>query len=187
MPHPALLQRLQGYRQHLIAVHRSGAGMSDTSKGNEREAFVHDFLGATFPTSFRFGTGDCIDKTGRQSGQLDVVVEYPFLPSFTLGGHSRLYLTEGVAAVIEVKSDVSSQWAQACTTGRNLKALQRQFVIGMSMSTNPVPVEIPYFVVGYTGWKDIETVKSNCDHSPSRSSASISASNSAVLRCSLRS
>jgi hypothetical protein len=161
--------------------------MSDTSKGNEREAFVHDFLGATFPTSFRFGTGDCIDKTGRQSGQLDVVVEYPFLPSFTLGGHSRLYLTEGVAAVIEVKSDVSSQWAQACTTGRNLKALQRQFVIGMSMSTNPVPVEIPYFVVGYTGWKDIETVKSNCDHSPSRSSASISASNSAVLRCSLRS
>ncbi len=68
MPHPALLQRLAGYRAHLIAVHNSGAGMSSASKGNERRAFVHDFLEATFPSPNRFGTGDCTDTAGNQSG-----------------------------------------------------------------------------------------------------------------------
>jgi hypothetical protein len=146
MPHPALLQRLAGYRAHLIAVYKSGAGMSSAAKGNERRAFVHDFLEATFPPPNRFGTGDCIDKAGNQSGESDVVVEYPFLPSLTLQGHGRLYLAEGIAAVIEVKSNISGQWKEACDTGTKLKALQRNFVIGMSMG--PVPLDIPYFVVG---------------------------------------
>jgi hypothetical protein len=103
IPHSALLSRLAGYRNHLTAVHQSGAGMSSASKGNERRAFVHDFLEATFPPPNRFGTGDCIDRAGNKSGELDVVLEYPFLPSLTLQGHSRLYLAKGIAAAIEVK------------------------------------------------------------------------------------
>lgn len=164
MPHPALLQRLAGYRAHLIAAYKSGAGMSSASKGNERRAFVHEFLEETFPLPNCFGTGDCIDKAGNQSGELDVVVEYPFLPSLTLQGRSRLYLAEGVAAVIEVKSNISSQRKEACDTGERLKVLRREFTIGMSMG--PVPLDIPYFVVGYTGWKDIDTVASHCNNSP---------------------
>lgn len=98
--------------------------------------------------------------------ELDVVVEYPFLPSLTLQGHSRrrLYLAEGIAAVIEVKSNISSQWKEACDTGTKLKALQRNFVTGMSMG--PVPLDIPYFVVGYTGWQGMDTVASHCNNSP---------------------
>jgi hypothetical protein len=164
MPHPALLKRLAGYRAHLIAAYKLGAGMSSASKGHERRAFVHDFLEATFPPPNRFGTGDCIDKAGNQSGELDVVVEYPFLPSLTLQGHSRLYLAEGVAAVIEVKSNIAGEWKEACDTGTKLKALQRNFVIGMSMG--PVPPDIPYFVVGYNGWKNMDTVASHCNNSP---------------------
>jgi len=96
--------------------------MSAASKGNERRAFVTDFLEALFPSPNRFGTGDCIDTAGNQSGDLDVVVEYPFLDRLTLAGHSRLYLAEGIAAVIEVKSNISSQWGEAVGSGTKLSA-----------------------------------------------------------------
>ena len=138
--------------------------MSAASKGNERRAFVTDFLEAMFPSPNRFGTGDCIDTAGNQSGELDVVVEYPFLPSLTLAGHSRLYLAEGIAAVIEVKSNISSQWGEAVSIGTKLKTIQRSFPSYMSMG--PAPLDIPYFVVGYTGWTNLQTVKSHCDSSP---------------------
>ncbi len=79
--------------------------MSDSSKGSEREHFIDLFLKEVFPPSYRFGTGDALDSAGNKSGQLDVVVELTFFPSLpALGGGSRLYLAEGVAAVIEVKS-----------------------------------------------------------------------------------
>ena len=59
---------------------------------------------------FFVGTGDATDAGGNRSGQLDVVVEYPFAPSLPLGvGTTRLYLAEGVAAVVEVKSDAAGQ------------------------------------------------------------------------------
>ncbi len=74
-----------------------------------------------------------------------MVVEYPFLPSLTLQGHSRLYLAEGVAAVIEVKSNISNQWKEAYDTGTKLKALQRKF--GSYLSMGLVFQIIPMFVV----------------------------------------
>ena len=48
------------------------------------------------PPIYRFGTGDATDSTGNKSGQLDVVVEYPFSPSLPVvgTGQSRLYLAE---------------------------------------------------------------------------------------------
>jgi hypothetical protein len=163
-PHSALLSRLAGYRNHLTAVHQSGAGMSSASKGNERRAFVHDFLEATFLPPNRFGTGDCIDRAGNKSGELDVVLEYPFLPSLTLQGHSRLYLAEGIAVAIEVKSNISSQWNEAVDTGKRLKVLRREF--GSVMSMGPVPLDVPFFVVRFTGWKSVETIISHCSNSP---------------------
>lgn len=78
---------------------------------------------------YRFGSGDATDRQGNRSGQLDVVVEYPFLPSLPAVGNSkvRLYLAEGVAAVIEVKSDLAGQWSEVESTARQLKPLRRNF------------------------------------------------------------
>jgi hypothetical protein len=48
------------------------------------------------------------------SGALDIVVEFPFLPSFPApGGDERLYLAESVALAIEVKSDLCAQDARS--------------------------------------------------------------------------
>ena len=96
-----LQQRLAGIRQMLIGAHRAGASMSSASKGGERESFLDGFLAEMFPPPFRFGTGDATDSSGHRSGQLDVVVELPFLPSIPIpGSANRLYLAEGVGAVL---------------------------------------------------------------------------------------
>lgn len=84
-------------------------------------------MSKVLPLPYRFGTGDITDTESRKSGQADLVVEYPFLPSVpSIGGDLRLYLAESVAAVVEVKSDISGQWQEATQTARHVKVLKRE-------------------------------------------------------------
>src|SRR4051794_15735815 len=111
MANQAIFARLTGIQQMLTGVHQPGSPMSSASKGTERQAFIDQVLREVLPPVYRFGTGDATDVSGYRSGQPNVVVEYPFAPNLPLGGpSSRLYLAEGVAAVIEVKSNVADQW-----------------------------------------------------------------------------
>lgn len=142
--------------------------MSSASRGSERSAFVDNLLSAILPPPYRFGTGDITDISGSKSGQLDVVVEFPFLPSLPIIGHgsSRLYLAEGVAAVIEVKSDVAAQWDEVLKTANSLAALTRSNFSLMSRGSEKPSTRIPFFAVGYKGWKTIETVKERLSDGP---------------------
>jgi hypothetical protein len=147
--------RLEAVRQQLVAGHRAGAALSSATKGNERELLVGGLLEEVFPPSYRFGTGDIVDSSGTRTGQLDLVVEYPFAPSFpALGGGPRLYVAEGVAAVAEVKSDLAGQRDQVVETARKVRALvpkrEEKFIMGA------VPKSIPFFAIGFQGWKTIE-------------------------------
>jgi len=56
---------------------------------------AHPFL----PNHFRFGTGDATDRSVANSGRLDVVVEYPLVPSLPIVGpeKTRRYLAEGIS------------------------------------------------------------------------------------------
>ena len=93
-----IVKRLAGIQGQLISAHAGGGELSSATKGNEREQFIDLFLSQVFPPIYRFGTGDIIDSNGNKSGQLDVVIEYPFVPSLPLvGGKPRLYLAEGVS------------------------------------------------------------------------------------------
>src|SRR5262245_9616236 len=116
MASDAIRDRLAGIQQMLLGARAAGSSLSTATKGREREAFVNGFLTEVLPPHFRFGSGDLIDHERSRSGQLDIVVEYPFLPSLPLGvgGSPRLYLAEGIVAVIEVKSNVDSQWLITC-------------------------------------------------------------------------
>jgi hypothetical protein len=184
VPNQHVSERLASIREILNAVRRGGGTLSATTKGNERSAFVDKFLSQVLPEPFRFGTGDATDSTGKRSGQLDVVIEYPLAPSLPLPGvgNHRLYLAEGIAAVVEVKSDVAAQWNEAVNTAKQLGQLDRgrfkqclpwdgdirQFIrpekyldfIKMNFRLD----EIPLFVVGYTGWKTLESVYDHLDH-----------------------
>jgi len=141
--------------------------MSAATSGEERASFIDSFLANVLPPIYRFGSGDCTDAAGSRSGQLDVVVEYPFAPSLpsVAGSPTRLYLAEGVAAVVEVKSNIAVQWQQARETAAKLAPLRRQFGSTMSMGHAPTD-EIPLFVAGYTGWKNMSTLQENLARTP---------------------
>jgi hypothetical protein len=167
MPNEHLSQRLSGIQGILMGVHRGSTGMPTATTGDERESFIRDFLSQVLPLQYRFGTGTATDSTGGRSGQLDVVVEFPFMPSLPMvqAESSRLYLAEGIAAVIEVKSNISSQWGQAVSTATQLEPLRRSYDTAMYMG--PPPTEhIPLFIAAYTGWSKPETVAEHLDSVP---------------------
>lgn len=162
LPNQHVMQRLSGMQTILNGVHQSSIGLSSATIGQERAAFIDEFLSKVLPPIYRFGTGDATDVSGGRSGQLDVVIEYPFAPTLpTVGaGQSRLYLAESVATVIEVKSNLANQWNEAIRTAKALAPLRRSFEARMIMGRKQEN-SIPLFAVGYTGWKNIETLKTN--------------------------
>lgn len=162
-----VLQRLKGLQTILNGVHQSSAGLSSATTGQERTSFIDEFLAKVLPPIYRFGSGDVTNAQGLRSGQLDVVVEYPFAPSLPVvgSGQTRLYLAESAAAVVEVKSNLANQWNDAVRTADALAPLRRSFGASMSFGSGPTP-EIPLFVVGYTGWSQIPTLQTRLATEP---------------------
>ena len=160
MANEIVLERLKGIQAMLKGVHQSSSGLSSATTGAERAAFIDGFLSGVLPSPFRLGTGDATDKSGKRSGQLDVVIENSFCPSLPIIGCGgiRLYLAEAIAAVIEVKSSVESQWKQVIETASKLSPLQRE-LRGHSYVGREPATRIPFFAVGYEGWKKEDTVK----------------------------
>jgi hypothetical protein len=149
-----------------MGIHEGGKSGSSASRGGERERFVEQFLRNIFPPPFRFGSGDITDRHNERSGQIDVVVEYPFLPSFPIVStdQARLYMAEGVAAAIEVKSNVADQWSEVIAVHRKLAPLRRDFGITATLGREPKE-GVPHFAVGYKGWKSLETLQRKIDES----------------------
>ena len=160
MVNQIVIDRLKGIHSMLKAVHQSSSGLSTATIGQERAVFIDEFLSGVLPAPFRFGTGDATDRSGKRSGQLDVVVENPFCPSLPIvgGGQIRLYLSEAVAAVIEVKSNIEKQWPQVLETASKLEPLRRE-LRGHSYVGRKPTERIPFFAVGYEGWKKTDTLK----------------------------
>ncbi len=166
MANPFVLERLAGIQNGLMSIWAASAPLSASTKGQERQYFIEGFLANVLPPVYRIGTGDATDSFGKRSGQLDVVVEYPFAPTLPSIGNSnptRLYLAESIAAVIEVKSDAASQWDEAKRTAAALAPLQRSFGAMMTMGAGAPSSKIPLYVAGYKGWKDLDTLKRKLD------------------------
>ena len=160
MQNSYLLSRLSSIQKQLIA-HHEGGNPSSTSKGREREDFINNYLEKIMPPVFRFGSGEAIDVNNKVTGQLDLVVEYPLFPSLPQpNSEPRLYVAEGIAAVIEVKSDLKSQWKEVVKTANAVKQLDRSWGGNILIGDERFAKTIPVFAVGYKGWAKEETVKS---------------------------
>jgi hypothetical protein len=132
--------RLEASRRLLMAAYEGGVGLSSATQGRERE-----------------GSGDITDSLGWKTGQIDVVIEYPFLPSLQSPGLERLYLAESVAAGLEVKSDLSKKWDEVVEAAKAVKRLTRSPRVTGMYGGSP-PTRVPLFAIGYTGWKSLETL-----------------------------
>jgi hypothetical protein len=167
-----LKSRLEAMQRMLLGAYSAGNFFGNVTKGAEREAFLNSFLAEILPPPFRFGMGEATDQAGRKSGQLDIVVEFPFVPSLPLisGRSPRLYLAEGIVAVIEVKSNLAAQWSQVAETAASLAKLSRKF--GSGIAFGPKAGErIPLYAVGYIGWKEFKVLKQNVLETPEVSGA----------------
>lgn len=163
---PYLVQRLEGIQAALLAQHHGGRGMPNATIGNERETFLREFLQKVFPAHRRFSTGAITDSAGSISGQVDVAVEYGFVPSFPMpGSDERLLLAESVALAIEVKSDLVAQWGQVRETVAKLKTIRRQMQPIMMLGGEP-PEVIPCVAVGYRGHASIEALSQRLASTP---------------------
>jgi hypothetical protein len=149
---------------------------------------VRGLLQQVFPTHFLFGSGDITDSYDEKSGQVDVVVSNPTafsLPIIPEG--PRLFLAESVAAVIEVKSDVSRQWNEVVSTAQKVAKLRRLFarqfyegfleleefskqrgsnsarlpdwVSKAAKAKDQLGEKIPLIVVGYRGWQEEKVIR----------------------------
>lgn len=135
-------------------------------KGSERETLIREFFAKVQPNLTRFGSGAIIDSTGTQSGQLDIVAEFPFFPSFpTLAAQERMYLAESVSFVVEVKSDIDAQWAQVESTVEKVRVLRRNWHGHLSFEGGTLTIDaqsvsrIPIVAIGFKGFSSIEAVK----------------------------
>lgn len=159
MPNPYVIHRLDAILMGLRAGAHGGAAMSGASKGTERELFIELALRNVIAPPFRIGTGDITDVDGARSGQVDTVIEYASSVSLPLvmGMSPRLYLSPGVCAVVEVKSDLKRQWNQVLEKARSVACLRTD--TGVTASVGKIPNQVPFFAVGYTGWQTKEKVQ----------------------------
>ena len=140
----------------LGSAHDRGVETPLATGGGAGGHFVNLFLGQVMPPPYRFGTGVAIDLEGHTSGQLDIVVEYPFLPSFPLpDAPSRIYLAESIAAAIEVRFEASAQWEDVRKTAEKLAPVRRDLrywgIGGAGLGAG-----IPLIMVAFKGWKTPE-------------------------------
>jgi hypothetical protein len=165
--HEQVSKRLGGIQKILMAHHRSGSALPSAAKGSDREMLVREFLARVFPAPYRFGSGAVTDANGRSSGQLDVVVEWPFSASFpTPGARERLYLAESVAFVIDVKSDLASHWAEVERSLAKVRRLQRRWLGHVGVGQNgqlrffpPGVSRIPTVAVGFVGYAGVDRLR----------------------------
>ncbi|HMK23892.1 MAG TPA: DUF6602 domain-containing protein [Terriglobales bacterium] len=169
-----LKARLKGIQDVLMSHYHGTKLLPTAAKGDEREVLVRDFLEKVFPLPYRFGSGVVIDGSGGLSGQLDVIVEWPFFASFPAPeGKQRLYLAESVAFAIELKSDLCAQWRQVKNTIKQLSPLRRHWQgaltcgpAGGMTEHDEMRSRIPCVVVGFTGHKTIASLHKQLTETP---------------------
>jgi hypothetical protein len=138
-------------------------------KGDTVESAFREYLEASLPRHFSIGTGEVIDISGARSRQADVVVanqDQPFRAEINEPG---LYLIEGVTAVGEVKSSLTtSELSKAVVAGTAFKRLRSTYLAGDTRIANPYDFERyymcpPFFVVAFESNVAIQTLLTTLD------------------------
>jgi hypothetical protein len=149
-----------------MAQHQGGFGLPNAVIGNERETLVREYLQKVFPPHYRFTSGAITDASGGLTGQVDIVVEYPFSCSFPMPSSAdRLVLADCVLATLEVKSHLADQWPQVMASVCQVKSLQRNVTPLMYFGHAP-STQIPCIAVGYRGHMTVDALQRRLASTP---------------------
>jgi hypothetical protein len=169
--------RIKAIQDSLLATYRGGVGMPTAMVGGERELVLHGLFREVVPPIYRFGQGAITDATGQLTGQIDLVMELPFGPSLPMpAGSHRLYLAESVAAVVEIKSDLSSQWDEVEQTVGRVRQLAQDLrqTQGLAQESSSEPDKriaaiqgIPCYVIGFRGHRTLDGLVSRLEETAS--------------------
>ena len=159
------IKKLEDIHTSLMARYHETAGFSSAISGTEREVVMKELLQRVLPGSFRIGSGAILDASGRETGQVDAVIERSFSLSFPIGSESnRLYVADSVCAAFEIKSDLYRQGKEAKAKIEKIRALRR-FDIPEDQKRDRViqgdALFIPCFIIGFKGHTTEETLQGN--------------------------
>jgi len=160
--HPRLISFFNGAIAELRAAYTMSEGAPTAAMGASRETAVMRALRHSIPSVAAIHSGEVIDPYGGQSGQLDgIVVHATGSALATTPDAERIALAEGVIAVIESKSTLTSQWDDVKLTCSKVAKLRRPAAMGISVGGFPQPSEarIPFVAIGRTGWAKADTLK----------------------------
>lgn len=121
--------------------------------GDHVEAAMRSVIERFLPRSLYVGHGEIVDKVATRSHQADVVVANDLQPFRLASDAPGLYLVEGVSAVGEIKSRLTTAELDDCIRkGSRSKTLRFRAHAGSTASANPSDVNRfyyspPFFVV----------------------------------------
>lgn len=120
--------RLEHVYNSLMSGYKSGANISSSSKGSERELFISNFLSQTLPPHYRFSSGDITSFDDQKTGQIDIVLESPNIYSFPtyINNGPRVFPAESVAAAIEIKSNIKDQWSEVIEKAKQISIIKKR-------------------------------------------------------------
>lgn len=126
--------------------------------GTNRELFCSEFLEKVLPPKLTIKSGEIWDSSNNKTGQLDLIILRDDAPALKFGPNNSAdaYLAEGVFAVIEVKSNLSSDKLTEAGNGL-LKVKKLDMDPGISISCGAVlskPLRIVFAYKGAT-WKSL--------------------------------
>ncbi len=139
MNKPTLLEYFEQKSRTLLAEFELSKQQEASSNlGRNRENFVKNFLKIVLPPRLKnIYDGEIIDKKGKKTGQIDLLIIRDDAPCIDYGG-SNSYLVEGVFAVIEIKSNLNKEkLLEAKTTLKKVSEL----------SVNPSSIKMGKFYI----------------------------------------
>ena len=135
------------------------------NKGTSVEDSFRTFLREYLPSRLKIGNGEIIDSNGQRSGQTDVVIiseDHPFLLT---PNSPNLFFVEGVCAVAEVKTKLtSSGLTNAIENSCKFKKLEMVIGSGTIASSNDSDLERfykcpPWFIVAFESSLSLDSIK----------------------------
>ena len=123
-----LIEYFRKISNEFIAKYETTKEIKHTSlKGENREYFIKEFLEKLYPKKFVIGTGEILDSDGNISSQADIILYNEINPVFDYG-ITKLFLSSGVIAHIEVKSDLGKQLNNGLDICKSIKSLNHDIV-----------------------------------------------------------